>query len=302
MRYYGKTAVIPAYPEFKNLELADRAMLQKQLARSAHQICELALANLYIWQDYDRPQLTMINNNLCVLIRPPGGERFFLEPLGDSQPAETTEICLTHAGVLSRLSMKFVASLDHRRYRVKCLRDHSDYIYLTRELAELKGRQFDGKRNHIKNFQKRHPGYEFVPLQAGHRIEALAVFENWFEERKDTQYFSRLAYAAQKDALIKAFASFDLLKLIGGALLIDGAMRGFILGSQLNPEMASLHFQYVEPHYRGITQTILWEACRKTFADFKHVNLEQDLSIPGLRKAKLSYHPFKVEKKFEIRK
>jgi hypothetical protein len=77
-------------------------------------------------------------------------------------------------------------------------------------------------------------------------------------------------------------------------------MKGFILGSRLNPETASVHFQYGDPSLRGISQTLLWEACNKTFSSFKYINLEQDLGIPGLRKAKLSYYPLRLEKKFEI--
>ena len=33
---------------------------------------------------------------------------------------------------------------------------------------------------------------------------------------------------------------------------------------------------------------------------FEFVNLEQDLGIEGLRKSKLSYHPFKMIKKFTL--
>lgn len=45
---------------------------------------------------------------------------------------------------------------------------------------------------------------------------------------------------------------------------------------------------------------MLWEACRNTFSEFEFVNLEQDLGLPGLRKIKNSYHPIRLEEKFEI--
>ena len=98
-----------------------------------------------------------------------------------------------------------------------------------------------------------------------------------------------------------AFANFRTLGLTGGALLIDQAMKGFVLGSALNAETASIHFMYGDPSLQGTSQILLWEACNKTFSKFAYVNLEQDLGIPGLRKAKLSYSPHKLEKKFEIK-
>ncbi len=292
--------MIPEYPRFKALELTDREAIELSFGRKSPLTCELTSANLFIWRDFDRPQLTLINDNICCLINPLVHYPYFLEPFGDNKVLETTELCLKHIGIISRVSMSYVGSIPHRQYKISCLRDQADYIYVTKELAELKGRRYDGKRNHLNNFKRRHPDYSFVPLEPTDQPRALAVFEKWFEERKDTQYFSKLAYAAQKKALERAFEDYRELALVGGALLIGGEMKAFIMASRLNPEMISAHFQYVEPNYRGITQTILWEACNRIFSGYKYLDLEQDLGIPGLRKAKLSYQPHKLEKKFEI--
>ncbi|MFH1683365.1 MAG: phosphatidylglycerol lysyltransferase domain-containing protein [Candidatus Margulisiibacteriota bacterium] len=280
--------------------LEDLDQIKKHLKNTDPNICEFSLANLVIWKDFDQPKATLINGNLCILITPPNEPPFFLEPIGDNMLLETVETCFKRTGKISRATENFIRKLSLLRIRVTCMRDHFDYIYQIKTLAELKGRKFDGKRNHIKNFRLRHPDYEYITLKPELKSSCLELFEEWFAIRKESRHFPKLAYTSQKSALEKTFKYYTQLNLLGGALLIDKKVKGFMIGSQLNKETVSAHFQYGHPALRGIFQTSLWEACNKTFSKFTYINLEQDLGIPGIRKAKLSYYPLRLEKKFEI--
>jgi uncharacterized protein len=292
--------MIPEYPNFKPLEIDQCEEIAAQLAPTPRDICELCVGNLFIWQDFDRPQVTLINKNVCALLSPPNEPPYFLEPFGTLQLKETVDLCLKHAGRISRASELFIAQLPSNVYKTNPLRNHFDYIYETKVLAELKGKKYDGKRNHVKKFQQRNPGYEYLPLNSSFKDEALALFERWFAIRAESKYFPRLAYTAQKAAVTAAFDNFERLQLRGGALLIDKKLRGFTLGSLINPELVSVHFMYGDPNLQGVSQTLLWEACNKTYAAVKYADLEQDLGIPGLRTMKLSYQPLKLEQKFEL--
>ena len=292
--------MIPEYPDFKPLEIDQRAEIAEHLATTPRDICELCLGNLYIWEDFDKPQVTLINNNVCVLITPPNEPPYFLEPFGVLKLKETVDLCLKDAGRISRASEMFVRQLPSNTYQTAPLRNHFDYIYETKALAELKGKKYDGKRNRIKQFRQRNPGYEYLPLNSSFKDEALALFERWFAVRAESKYFPRLAYTSQKAAVTAAFDNFSELYLIGGALLVEKKLRGFILGSLINPELVSVHFMYADPDFTGLAQTLLWEACNKSYNAYKFADLEQDLGIPGLRTMKLSYQPLKLEKKYEI--
>ncbi|HVN67996.1 MAG TPA: phosphatidylglycerol lysyltransferase domain-containing protein [Candidatus Sulfotelmatobacter sp.] len=294
--------MIPHYPEIKPLEIADRFWINKHLRATSREICELTLGNIFIWQDFYRPKITCLNKNVCIKLEPPTEKRFWLEPLGHNQVEETIETLLqaNNHGLL--VSASYAARLPADRYRLTPLRDEFDYLYLRSELAELKGRKYDGKRNHLKRFRNAHPDYEFRPLVRADQTAALELFEIWFAARKETKYFKKLAYTAQKNALLAAFANWQELHLFGGAIYINNEMESFTLGSYLNPESVSVHFLYTNPALAGIFQATLWEACHKTFADYKYIDLEQDLGIPGLRTAKLSYHPYKLVEKFEVEK
>jgi len=52
----------------------------------------------------------------------------------------------------------------------------------------------------------------------------------------------------------------------------------------------------------GLSQLINREFSRMLFDDCRYINREQDLGEPGLRNAKLSYHPVELVKKFRIRR
>ena len=293
--------IVPEYPEFKPIEVSDQETIADQLALSERKICELSLANFIIWADFDNSYLTMINNNLCVLINPLNEPAYFLEPLGKNKIVETTETCLKHIGKISRASSDFILHLPHRRFNCACIRSQFDYIYSIKDLAELKGKKYDGKRNHIKRFIKHFPDFKFESLSSDHKEAAFGLFEKWFEARKDSRFFPKLAYLSQKSALQAAFSYFNELKLKGGAVFNGNRLLGFFIGSRLNSDTIDLHFLYSDPAVQGAYQFLLREACGRTFSSFKYINLEQDLGIPGLRQSKLSNHPVHLEKKYEVR-
>ncbi|MDD5593627.1 MAG: phosphatidylglycerol lysyltransferase domain-containing protein, partial [Candidatus Margulisbacteria bacterium] len=239
---YGEKTVIPKFPTFKPLEIGDRAEIAEHLKPTPRDICELCAGNLFIWQDFDRPRVTLINNNACVLIDPPNEPPYFLEPFGALKLKETVDTCLKQTGRISRASEMFVALLPPDLYKTSPLRNHFDYIYQTRDLAELKGKKYDGKRNHIKRFTARYPNYEYVPLTPAFKAEAMALFEKWFAVREESRFFPRLAHTAQKGAIETAFKYFNELNLFGGALLIDKKLKGFTLGSAIREDLISVHF------------------------------------------------------------
>lgn len=294
----------PQFPEFREFSLSDRELFEKASGPCPRAACEYSFANLVIWRDFDRPMVTSINENLCVLLRPPVGDPFFLEPLGSNDIFETVEACIMHAGRVSRVSPLLAESLGGNGYGVRPIPEHFDYLYRTSELAELKGRRFDGKRNHIRRLQERYPRMEYAALSRDDSAAALFLFDEWqkFREARGPVFgaLPALAYSCQRASVARLFESFDELEILGGKLLVDGDMAGFIAGSASGPDVACVHFCYSRPGFPGAFPLMLKEACGKTFSHFEQVNLEQDLGLAGLRKNKMSFYPFRLEEKFEI--
>ena len=190
---------IPEFPKFRDITQDDIGALGLEALDKT--VCEMSFANLIMWRDFDRPSVTLVEGNPCILISPKNERPFFLEPLLRTNLEAAVERCLDHAGRFSRVSDGFVSALDQKGLKISCMREHFDYVYSVSDLAELKGKKFDGKRNHIKKFKARHPDFSLVAVGRGLRADALALFEKWFEARSGSRFFPKLAHTAQKRPL-----------------------------------------------------------------------------------------------------
>ncbi|HPM41555.1 MAG TPA: phosphatidylglycerol lysyltransferase domain-containing protein, partial [bacterium] len=205
-------------------------------------------------------------------------------------------------GRVSRVSAELASRLEGRGYRARPLPEHFDYVYRTEELAEMNGRRFDGKRNHMRRMASAHPGLEYRPLDSSYAADALSLFDAWREARSSSggEGRSPVAFDCQRDALSRLFENFEELGVMGGKLMIDGETAGFVAGTAAKPSEACVHFCYTRPGLSGAFPFLIRESCRGCFSTFEFVNLEQDPGLPGIRKSKMSFYPAKLEEKYEI--
>ena len=98
-----------------------------------------------------------------------------------------------------------------------------------------------------------------------------------------------------------ALANFQALQLKGGVILINDRVEAFSCGELLNRQTAVIHLEKANPELRGLYAVINQQFCREAWAGVPFINREQDLGEPGLRTAKLSYHPHRLVEKYRIR-
>jgi hypothetical protein len=103
---------------------------------------------------------------------------------------------------------------------------------------------------------------------------------------------------AEYRAVRAAFRRFEDFGLLGGVVRVDGCVQAFAIGEALNRDTAVVHFEKAMTEYRGLYQLINQRFCISELDGFRFVNREQDLGIPGLRKAKESYHPHHMVDKY----
>jgi hypothetical protein len=284
----------PVYPDFKPVGLEDLAVFKESLDREPSGVCEMNFANIFIWKDSEHPRWTLLNGNLCVLVEPDFEPPYFLPPAGADRVRETIATCLRHAPRLSRVPEGFV-----RRYgagfRFEEDPDNFDYIYRVEDLAELKGKRYDGKRNRIRKFEKTFP-HDYSALARGDVAGCARLLEDWFEEKRNGDPYMR----AEKVAIVQALASFELLGLKGGVVKVGGRVEAFTFGMRLTDDTAVIPIEIANPAFPGLAQWINREFVRREWPAFEFVNREQDMGVEGLRRAKLSYQPARLLKKFSL--
>jgi len=281
--------------EFKPLELSDKAEVMDYLRRFPPQISEHTFTNLYVWRYHGPVRLAQVGEAL-VFLELKSGERMAIgPPLGHVTPAALLDL-LHGVGVSScqRLPDKMADIWRQAGMRVIPDRDNFDYVYLRRDLADLAGRRYHRQKNLVNRCLAAHD-CEYVPMGPDCLNEVADMVDRWFAERElDQTPGLPHEYWALRETL-DHFAEFGL---IGAAIMIRKRIEAFTIGERLNETTAVVHFEKAMGGHDGLYQLINQWFCQHGLAEFEFVNREQDLGIPGLRKAKESYHPHHMVEKY----
>ena len=163
-------------------------------------------------------------------------------------------------------------------------RNMQDYIYLQSDLANLPGKEYHPKRNHINNFEKQYD-WEFVSITAETipllREAAAHLFE--IDGRLPDEY----------EAILDLLDHFEALELKAGVLLVEGTPVAYAIGEIMNADTALIHIEKADRSYTG-AYAMINRLFAAEFDGCTYINREEDMGIPGLRKAKSSYHPVQM--------
>jgi len=107
---------------------------------------------------------------------------------------------------------------------------------------------------------------------------------------------------SEKKAILFSIAKFFELKLSGLAIKINGNIEAISVFEPMNPDTVVVHYEKGSPYFDGIYKAINKETACLIQDKFKFINREQDMGIPGLRKAKMSYRPNHMIKVFHVNK
>lgn len=197
---------------------------------------------------------------------------------------------------IDAINMPLVRDLPGYRVRLAYNPDFDDYLYDAGELRQLSGKALHSKRNHLNRFCRSYPDFEYRPIGAGDRDEALQLVKSWCEEKDiDCQDLCISDYKAIR----QIFDDFALLDVRGGSIRVGGRIVAFALGSLPREETAVINFEKADAGYEGLYAAINKFVLDYAFPDVRTVNREEDMGIRGLRKAKRSYNPIRMIHKYE---
>ncbi|MCL2130959.1 MAG: phosphatidylglycerol lysyltransferase domain-containing protein [Lentimicrobiaceae bacterium] len=289
--------------EFKNLTVKDRAVVQPLLQQFSQQFCNFSFANQILWGEPFHAQFA-ITDEMLLLRFQLNEEHYFHFPMGKGDPKPILEKMMEYAKQqnvtfgLSPISeeMKLFLEVNFpNRFTFSSSRNYYDYLYQTKDLIELKGKHYQPKRNHINKFKKLY-NYAYAPITQRDISDCLETHEQWIAEQDCGG--EKCPFEQETCAVKTALNNFEAIGMTGGLLRVDGKVAAFTLGQAINAATFDVCIEKALSEYEGAYAMINQQFLVHHAADFPFVNREEDMGVEGLRKAKLSYQPYRLLVKY----
>ena len=288
--------------DFEPVTPKDRSLLVSYIFPGERRDSNLSIVNLCSWQFLTCSSFAIIEGQL-VLRFCFGKDRtvYSLPSSGDNlsailhclaRQAQEEGLPLSIYGIVPDLK-NMLEPIFPEIFEYRENRDHFDYLYLRSDLAELKGKDFQTKRNHVNKFRKRYE-FQYMPLTVAIVPDCLKMYEEWCADRRCGED-EGLTYEVQ--ALTYTLNHFQELGVMGGTLWVDGNMVAFTFGVPVNHDTFCVHAEKALGCFEGAYNTINQEFANALPDRFTYLNREEDLGLEGLRKAKLSYRPVRLLEK-----
>lgn len=276
--------------EFKNIEITDLNNFNYFYKNNNEISCETTFVNFLLWQKAYGNMFCILDDQLFVKNGEKGCESFRVPFGGDLENG--IEKLKNYCGKLPDIwsedcarFREFKKKYSHL-YNFYISRENFEYIYKRDDLANLVGKKYHSKRNHIASFSKKY-NWKTVDISCNNIEDIMLCAEKWYESRKDLsdEYLN-----CEKQGIRLILENMDILSLKGIAIYVDSMVVAFALGSKICQSTFNIHIEKALDDFPG-AYTLINREFAKRLEDFEYINREDDMGLDGLRKSKLSYKP-----------
>ncbi len=253
--------------------------------------CEYSFRTLFLWHDsypvrwHLRDSRLFIHHRFSDFVMFPPGESLSVD---DFLAISDEFIACGRSGNYSFVPEKYVKENPQLKnyFYIKHNTGNSDYVYGTEKLVKLSGR-LSRKKNLVSQFRRNNPDISCRTLSASELAKAVELALAWENGSATSDH----PLAFESKAIRRAIEHFDELKLQSLGLFSGGRLQAYSVFSHFCNDTFLVHFEKSNPECKGAFQTINNETAKHLKDKCSFINREQDLGLPGLRKAKQSYHP-----------
>lgn len=273
----------------------------KKLLSNGEFTCENSFLNAVLWKNLYSYKYCLYNDSLIIRLED-GEERVYFLPLGNGFDAAIDKIfkeedghpffCVSDGERFEKFKSRF-----GNNFLVEPLPENFEYIYRRSDLAELSGKKYHQKRNHLSAFGRKYD-WRYERMSPDNIQDVIKLTDAWIREREDL-YQDDLIFENQ--AIKNALSHFDELEIVGGIIYVTDTPVAYCFGTALNDKVFDVNIEKALFAYQGAYTVINNEFVKRELSAFEYVNREDDLGIDGLRKAKLSYHPEIILKKYIVK-
>ncbi len=289
---------------FKSINLDYKNLFKKHYEKYPIEHSDNLFTTLMSWNDYGKYKYMLIEDNLLLLSQIKGEiqlrfisgkyNKDIFSQLFDLAKQLESDYPIT----LIDIQTKNWLLENYPKLIFEPFRDVFDYVYLVEDLSNLSGTKYSKIRNRLNQFKKNF-SYSIEKISEKNLSEVRDFLKRWCLW-KDCD--SDTLLENEKRAILYSMDHFVELDLSGIAMRIKDKIEAISVFEKMTPDMAVVHYEKGSPDYDGIYKAINQETAKILQNDFKFVNRESDMNIPGLRKAKMSYHPHHMVEVFNLAK
>ncbi len=279
-------------PGLNPLTLAHTLMLKDYFSKYPRENCDYTITNNIAWgMIYDNHFL--IYKERLVIFNPQ--YQFIYYPVGEElSPLELRDLVLVFRPYYPKAEIILIEPSYIEKhpeleeyFELREDRNWADYIYSSQSMVELRGKKLGKKKNLISQFRRAYPNYKVMKITPD-RLDVLLKFTHkWRRERDaDGQYLM-----TEFKAIENTLKLWSQLPVQGIIICLNRKIVAYSIFSPQNEDMVTVHFEKFDPDKKGSAQLVTWETARFLHGQYKWINREQDIGLPGLRQAKLSYVP-----------
>ncbi len=278
----------------ETIDLKHHDCLTERFHQMNLQISDYTFANVYLFRKTSHYEFLTTDCGLFVSGQNKQKHRYIM-PLNDPHGCDiqTFKDLLGRQNFFFPIPEEWLSCFPKDKFVISCDDNESDYIYLTENMADFKGKQYNRHRNHLNQFLSLYdPKVE--KMSSKNFRDALRVLQEWQNDSRtapDKNDFEQCREALQ---------NISELALWGTIYYINGNAAGFIIGEALNHNTFCLHFAKASKKYHGIYEFMFNDTAKRLQSQYKYLNLEEDMGNKNLRRTKSSYGPELLLKKYRI--
>ena len=241
-------------------------------------------------------------------------ERVYLFPLGDRDREDTVRRavenvledaraygCAARFETVTESAAELLRRLFPGRFLIEEKREYAEYLYTHDRLALLQGHAMASKRHDLATFERQYAGrYTVRRIETQEQVDEIRPFQaRWIAERMMREEDVQLE--REDEAIRTGLEHFFELNLSGILVYIDGGIAGYAYGAPLSDSCYDVMIEKGDRAAQDIYKILNRDLVRLCCGETAWINREEDLGVEGLRKAKLSYKPDRLIRKFAVR-
>ncbi len=287
--------------EFRDITIGDKELFDSR--RTPGHASETSFATLFIWDDYYRGRIADDGEFLYYQFNVKDRIPSYYFPLGHGDINRALDRLKEYTRSQGELmafrlvteeQLEKLLSYSDAKFVYNEERDCEDYVYPSKQLISLAGKKLHAKRNHINFFVENYDyTYEEVTPETAVKECAPLMYRLVSSKENNQNPF-------ELKAMKRFFDNYSALGEKGAVIRVDGEIVAMSFGEAISEETALIQLEQARDEYRGAYQMINQQFCKNTWSGYAFINREEDMGIEGLRRAKESYQPIFLLKKYTV--